>query len=121
MWNTLCGGDLSMPKTKAAFTLIAGLILILQAAANVALADDGGRSTLNQRRDSPDNVQVTASAVVGAVKTTPATSQAAVGDMQRPPSLSGETNLSLAALGGIFVSLGVWLLRRPVRPIYPLS
>ena len=105
-----------MRRANVVFTLIAGLILLFQAGTNVALADDGGRKALNQGRDRIDNVPVTASAV----KTTLAASQAA-GDMQPPPLPSVETKIPLVALGGTFVSLGVWLLRRPMRPIYHLS
>jgi hypothetical protein len=38
----------------------------------------------------------------------------AYADEARPmPQASTEINLPLAALGGVFVSVGVWLLRRP--------
>jgi LPXTG-motif cell wall-anchored protein len=51
----------------------------------------------------------------GAQSTT--TSQTVVGGVQTLPSTSTESNIPLTALGGVLLSIGVWLLRKPTRDI----
>ena len=71
----------------------------------------------------------TTAAVVGGVQTTPTTtsttqgthtgarsataSRMVIGGLQTLPSTSTESNVTLILLGGVLVSVGIWLLRRP--------
>jgi LPXTG-motif cell wall-anchored protein len=102
-----------------------------QAAANLATA-------VNAAIQANANLNTTTSSIgamipiVGGVETTPTntgtaqtqtgaqsttTMQTVVGGVQTLPSTSTESGIPLMALGGVLVSVGAWLLRRPARNI----
>ena len=92
-----------------------------QANANLATttnsisATTGAAPVVAGVQTSPTNAGTTQTTQTGAQSTT--TSQTVVGGVQTLPSTSTESNIPLMALGGVLVSVGAWLLRKPLRNI----
>jgi LPXTG-motif cell wall-anchored protein len=70
---------------------------------------------VNGVQTAPTTTGTTPTTQTGAQSTT--ASQTVVGGVQTLPSTSTESNIPLTALGGVLLSIGVWLLRKPTRDI----